>query len=385
VIEIIVPDTQFRIKSWCNQPEEKALEQARNLARLPFLAGDVCLMPDTHSGYGMPIGGVIITDNVIIPNAVGVDIGCGMVAQRSDINISYLSEDNLKTILGKIRNEIPVGFSHRKVGLPDLMPVKENMLPIVAREWENATYQLGTLGGGNHFIELQKDTDGYLWVMIHSGSRNIGKQVADWYVKEALDVNIFGLDPKWELNGFPLDHPMGQQYAAEMEYCLRFALANRQIMLEAVRDCINSVCLANWDKESINIHHNYAALEEHNGKKVWIHRKGATAASKGLVGIIPGSQGTSSYIVEGLGNEASYQSCSHGAGRRMSRAAARKNLNLDEEQKMMNDKGIIHALRGAHDLDEAPGAYKDIQVVMDEQKDLVNPIVQLEAIGVIKG
>ena len=260
-------------------------------------------------------------------------------------------------------------------------------IPIVSSQYASARKQLGTLGGGNHFIEIQKDEHGGIWVMIHSGSRNLGKQVADHYNKIAKELNArwhTQVDPKVDLAFLPFDTPEAKAYFMEMNYCLAFSKANRSKMLTAIKECFNSVTSTGFD-EALDIQHNYAAWENHFGQNVIIHRKGATLARAGQLGIIPGSQGTSSYIVEGLGNPNSFMSCSHGAGRRMGRKEAERTLDLAGEIKRMDDKGIIHAIRGKGELDESPSAYKDIETVMAEQSDLVKIITRLEPMGVIKG
>ena len=374
------------IKSWCDAPENGAVEQAKNLARLPFVFKQICLMPDTHQGYGMPIGGVMATDNVVVPNAVGVDIGCGMCAVQS--SLENISVDDLKIVLGKIREQIPLGFNRHKESQDyTLMPAFENMHDVCEREYTSALNQLGTLGGGNHFIEVQKGSDGHVWVMIHSGSRNLGKQVADHYNKKAEEINAkyYSSVPKeWELAFLPFDCEDGRHYMAEMQYCVDFALANRKLMMTRVEDIIKEVTQATFG-DVINIAHNYARMESHFGKNVLIHRKGATSAREGEIGIVPGSQGTLSYIVQGLGSHESFQSCSHGAGRKMGRKQAQRTLNLDEEKSKLDSQGILHAIRGVDDLDEASGAYKSIDVVMKEQEDLVKPVVELRPLAVVKG
>ena len=380
------------IKSWCNTPEDGCIEQAKNLANLPFLFKHVALMPDTHQGYGMPIGGVIAAQHVIIPNAVGVDIGCGMCVVNTNLTVDIFTIEQLKAVMGEIRKAVPVGFNHHKepcppLAMPGSLAEKSTDMPIVTREFEKARTQLGTLGGGNHFIEIQKDEHGGIWVMIHSGSRNLGKQVADHYNKIAKELNArwhTQVDPKVDLAFLPFDTPEAKAYFMEMNYCLAFSKANRSKMLTAIKECFNSVTSTGFD-EALDIQHNYAAWENHFGQNVIIHRKGATLARAGQLGIIPGSQGTSSYIVEGLGNPNSFMSCSHGAGRRMGRKEAERTLDLAGEIKRMDDKGIIHAIRGKGELDESPSAYKDIETVMAEQSDLVKIITRLEPMGVIKG
>jgi tRNA-splicing ligase RtcB len=401
------------IKSWCNDPEQGAIDQAYELSKLPFIFKQVCLMPDTHQGYGMPVGGVIATKDVVIVNAVGYDIGCGMCAMRT--SLTDITVDQLKAILGGskdhkggIRGRIPVGFNHHKkkqneismpqisrtvfeIGNTGISAVPDPLFyPIISQEFTSALKQLGTLGGGNHFIEIQKGSDGYIWVMIHSGSRNLGYKVAKHYNKVAQDLctkwysNIPKIKGEDGLAFLPLDSEEGEKYICEMNYCLEFAYKNRLHMLENIKEAFLNVVDCTFESE-INIHHNYAVMENHFGQNVMIHRKGATSAKEGELGIIPGSQGTASYIVKGKGNIESFMSCSHGAGRKMSRKKAREELNLEEEQKKLDEQGILHAIRYKNNLDEASSAYKDIDVVMEEQKDLVDIVVKLKPLAVVKG
>lgn len=375
------------ILSWCNNPEEGAIKQAMNISEHPWLVGNVCLMPDTHEGYGMPIGGVVALDNAICPNMVGVDIGCGMLAVRT--SLKEISVDNLKSILGEIRSSIPVGFNHHKTVQSHLIFEDHRWsLPICGQEFESAKHQIGTLGGGNHFIEIQKGSDGFIWFMIHSGSRNLGYKVAKYYNDLANELcSRWKQDKivKDQLAVLPIGTKEARDYINEMNLCLEFSNANRDHMSNFIKEAFNKVIGNVTYDEPINIQHNYATLEHHYDRNVWVHRKGATLARENTVGIIPGSQGTSSYIVKGLGNEASLCSCSHGAGRRMSRSKAKQELNLKEEQEKLNKKGILHAIRGKNDLEEASSAYKDIDVVMEEQKDLVEIKVKLEPLAVVKG
>ncbi len=400
------------IKMWLGDVEDGALDQAKNLARLPFAYRHIALMPDCHQGYGMPIGGVMATKGVVVPNAVGVDIGCGMCAVKT--SLTDIAVDQLKTIMAEIREIVPVGFSHQQEKQDEsLMPEKPyrngNNYPlwlqhegyaVVSREYENALTQLGTLGGGNHFIEIQRGSDSYIWIMIHSGSRNLGFKVAKYYNDLAKKLNEqwhTSVPAEVELAFLPLDTEEGQQYINEMNYCVEFALANRKLMMERVigvfidvisRNNKAGICYAGLGDSfngMINIAHNYASMESHFGKNVMVHRKGATLAREGTIGIIPGSQGTKSYIVEGLGNRESFHSCSHGAGRTMGRKQAQRELDLAEQAEILNSQGILHSIRSEKDLDEAPGAYKDISTVMDNQKDLVKILVELTPLAVVKG
>ena len=378
-------ENRIPIKMWLDDLEAGAMAQARNLANLPFAFSHVAVMPDAHQGYGMPIGGVMATEGVVVPNAVGVDIGCGMCVMKTSLR--ELPEGEIKGILDLIRKYIPVGFKHHSK--PQLgMPIRgDGDSPIVDREMSKARKSLGTLGGGNHFIELQYDEEGFLWVMIHSGSRNLGLQVAKHYNELAKNLNAAwhsSIDPKWDLAFLPLTSEYGGRYIREMDYCIQYALANRTMMLERVREFIMEIVYGSKEFEQpINIAHNYARLEHHFGRDVMVHRKGATSARNGEIGIIPGSQGTASYIVRGLGNPQSFTSCSHGAGRKMGRKQATRELNLAKEQALM--EGIIHGIRTENDLDEAPGAYKDIEKVMANQADLVEIVTELHPLAVVKG
>ncbi len=378
------------IKMWLDDVESGALEQARNLANYPFAVQHIALMPDCHQGFGMPIGGVMATQEVIVPNAVGVDIGCGMCAVQT--SLTDIQRPDLLQIMSGIRSRIPVGFKHHKRAQDlRLMPSVEDErnMPVVDREYDSATRQVGTLGGGNHFIELQKGSDGNIWVMVHSGSRNIGKQVADYYNRMAIRLNEKWKSPVprgYQLAYLPIDSREGQQYIREMHYCVDFALASRKLMMERSLNVIKSFIPGGFETAPmINIAHNYAAFEKHYGLDVVVHRKGATKASTDTVGIIPGSQGANSYIVKGKGNINSFESCSHGAGRTMGRKEAIRSLDLAAELKKLNDQGILHAIRGRRDLEEAAGAYKDISKVMQQQEDLVDILCELSPLAVIKG
>lgn len=396
--------------------EQGAIDQIKNVSSLPFVFNHTSLMPDAHQGFGICIGGVVATENVISPAMVGVDIGCGMCAVKT--SLTEIDKDTLKKIMSEIRKVIPLGRNHHKEAQDtSLMPkskwlewgdsevgvaVRGDMLSsICAREYRSALKQIGTLGGGNHFIEIQKGSDGYIWIMIHSGSRNIGLKVAEHYSKLAYDLNVKWhaktfLPSNWKdsLAFFPVDSEEGQNYLMEMNYCVDFALANRKLMMERIIDCFpfpvgfNPKIEYNKNLDDpnkmINIAHNYAKQENHFGVNVWVHRKGATLATEDTVGIIPGSQGTKSYIVKGKGNRDAFNSCSHGAGRILGRNQARIKLDLETEKKKLNDLGIIHSIRSVSDLDEAAGAYKPIDEVMANQSDLVEILVELSPLAVIK-
>ncbi len=375
------------IKLWLDDMEEGALAQAKNLANLPFTFKHIAIMPDSHQGYGMPIGGVLATNNVVIPNAVGVDIGCGMCAMKTDIKEVNIKQ--LKSIIRIGRKLIPVGFKwHNNVQDELLMPDYHGGLFIVNQHYEKATKQIGTLGGGNHFIEIQKGSDGFIWVMIHSGSRNLGYKVAEHYnnIAKKLNRSYHSIVTKnMDLAFLPIESDEAKNYLNEMKYCVEFALANRMLMMNRMIEAFKKVIGPFEHDEIINESHNFAAWENHFGENVMVHRKGATRAYKGELGMIPGSQGTKSFIVRGLGNPESFKSCSHGAGRKLGRKQAQRELNLQHEIKLLNNQGIIHSIHKQKDLDEASGAYKDIDVVMENQKDLAEIVVELRPLAVLKG
>lgn len=380
------------VKIWTDKVEESAMRQIENLTTLPFLFHHLAIMPDVHAGMGMPIGGVLACKDAVIPNAVGVDIGCGMCAVKTNWKVEEIPNDVLrKRIMRGIRNRIPLGMDHHKTAQDKkYLPIGHDIdkTEIVKLRQNAITKEVGTLGGGNHFIELQKDEEGTLWIMIHSGSRNLGKLVGEHYNHLAAE-----LSEKWHsvvpqeirLPYLPLSADEFHAYWREMEYCIDFALCNRKLMMERIQEVIKDVISDIEFEPMINIAHNYATWEEHFGERVVVHRKGATLAAEGTIGIIPGSQGTASYIVEGLGNPDSFCSCSHGAGRAMSRTAAIRDLNMKEEVERLEARGIIHAIRGQSDMQEASGAYKDIETVMANELDLVKVRTRLLPVAVIKG
>jgi len=386
----IITTERIPIKLWLGDIEEGAMLQARNVANLPFAFKHIAIMPDSHEGYGMPIGGVLATTDTVVPNAVGVDIGCGMCAMKTSLD--NIPRDALKKVMSGIRELVPLGFKHHEKKQDMALMPATNHLPlngIVYREFENARRQIGTLGGGNHFIEIQCGSDGHIWIMVHSGSRNIGLKVAEHYngLARALNDKYYsGVEKSKNLAFLPCDTEAARDYFTEMQYCIDFAFANRKLMMNNIALVLADQLGKDFVKlEFVNIAHNYARWENHFNTPVVVHRKGATSARAGETGIVPGSQGTQSYIVRGKGNTESFQSCSHGAGRIMGRKQAQKNLNLDNEIARLNQAGIIHSIRSQKDLDEAPGAYKNIDKVMEDQQDLVEILVTLLPVAVIKG
>jgi tRNA-splicing ligase RtcB len=390
-VQQIITTEKIPLLLWLDQLDKEALQQARNLANLPCAFHHVAIMADAHVGYGMPIGGVLATTGAVIPNGVGVDIGCGMRAMRT--GLTEVDPAQLKKILSGLRAAVPLGFKHHTKpqplhALPDL-GAKERDLPVVVEEFESARRQVGTLGGGNHFMEIQQGSDNRVWLMVHSGSRNLGYKVAGFYnnvaVRMAKTGGKYAIPKEWQLAALPLASTEAQRYIQEMEYCVAFAQANRREMIAVFQEIVADITGCSEFEEALDVAHNYAANETHFSKEVWVHRKGATRAFRGEYGIIPGSQGSHSYIVRGLGNPQSFMSCSHGAGRVLGRKEAQRVLNLQEEIGKLNSRHVLHSIRRRSDLEEAPGAYKDIGVVIANQRDLVEVVVELQPLAVVKG
>lgn len=380
------------VKIWTDVVEDSAMRQIENLTTLPFLFHHLAIMPDVHSGMGMPIGGVLACKDVVIPNAVGADIGCGMCAVKTNWKASSISAEVMrKKIMSGIRNRIPLGKNHHQQRQDEkYLPVGHDIdkLHIIKSRIDSIHYEVGTLGGGNHFIELQKDEEDNLWIMLHSGSRNLGKRVGDYYNQIAQKLNerwYSAIPASIKMAFLPQNSNEFGAYWAEMKYCIDFALCNRRLMMQRIEEVLADTLVGIEFEPMINIAHNYAAVEHHFGSDVIVHRKGATLAQEGVIGIIPGSQGTASYIVEGLGNPQSFCSCSHGAGRVLSRTAAINTLNMAEEVRQLEEKGIIHAIQHQNDMQEATGAYKNIEDVIAQEADLVKVKYRLLPVAVIKG
>lgn len=400
-MEWIKNDKHFMvpIKSWCRDVEAGAWAQASDLARHPVVFRHVALMPDCHQGYGMPIGGVIGCRDAVIPNAVGVDIGCGMGAVRTDLPVSKVSENQLRKTMTAIKESIPCGegHAHKKPqsweGLEDLELYAESGW-FSRHVADLAKRNLGTLGGGNHFIEIQAGDDDLVWLMIHSGSRHLGNAIARHYHTLAVELNRkwYSGAPNKDLSFLPASSDEGRDYIRDMNFALSYARENRRRIMDRFMDAFSAVFTHVRFEPPINIHHNYASLENHFGRNIWVHRKGATSARKNELGIIPGSMGAPSYIVEGLGNPESFMSCSHGAGRTMGRNQASQNLTPEACDRAM--AGIVYdgwkkvkrgKTKGLFDLGEAPQAYKNIDSVIQSELDLIEPLVKLRPLGVVKG
>ncbi|MBD3329396.1 RtcB family protein [Candidatus Dojkabacteria bacterium] len=373
-MEIITANTKIPIHTWIpfDQLDQKTVQQVENIANLPFAYHHVALMPDAHVGYGMPIGGILATNEYIVPNAVGVDIGCGMVAVRTSINLDEFLEKR-DQIAHQIARSIPRGFHKHKT--PQDHPFFNSLpdLKIIQDEIPTITRQIGTLGGGNHFIDILYDEDEFIWIMIHSGSRNIGKKIADLYHRKAVEFTLakFEKYPHKELSALPINSSDGQDYLTGMKFAQNFAYHNRQRMLETVKLVFHEFLGKIEFMDEVNIHHNYASEEEHFGRNVWVHRKGAISASKGEWGIIPGSMATNSYITVGKGNPDSFCSASHGAGRKKGRKQSKRDHNWDEVRNELERLDIeLIAVKKANAIEEFSQAYKNIDNVLKMQSDL---------------
>lgn len=376
------------IMSWADDLDDATMTQARNLANLPFAFHHVALMADAHVGFGMPIGGVFAALGQVIPHAVGLDIGCGMVAWPTNIPQRDLLPVRDR-ILNDIQRSVPTGFEWHKTSQAEKTSLFDDMpdVPALRAERAKAEMQLGSLGGGNHFLELQADPEGMVWAMVHSGSRNLGKQMGERYDAIARNKNRAGSSPvplEWGLAHLPIGSAAGQEYLEVMTWCLRFAAESRRLMAEQIQHALDRHFPGVTPGEPIAIHHNYAAIETHFGEQVVVHRKGAVHAV-GRV-IVPGSMGTASYIGEGLANSDSFESCSHGAGRRMGRKQAKRELPRELVMQQLRDRDVaLYKVRKGDVAEEAPDAYKDIEDVMGHQGDLVRPVVRLTPLGVVKG
>lgn len=391
-LPLVLTPGRVPILSWATELDDAALRQATNLSDLSIAIDHVALMPDAHAGYGMPIGGVLFADAAVVPYAIGVDIGCGVALVETDLTVDDLPPRLLHRLLVAIDAGVPTGFEKR--ASPVSRDVAESAIggerpPSVAQAWlDRARWQLGTLGGGNHFLELQRDSAGRVFVMLHSGSRNLGKTICDEYHKRALafdrasDIRL----PHVELAYLPSGTDDFAGYWSAMEYALRFAAANRSWMLDVVEDAFAANTRIGRFERVVDVHHNYAVWERHLGQDGIVHRKGAVRARAGEIVLIPGSMGTASYVGEGLGNADSFETCQHGAGRTMSRHAARRAMTSDEVYREMADMGVV--LRSSEPkgvAEEAAFAYKDIESVMAASASLVRPTKRLTPIGVVKG
>lgn len=387
-----------------SEVEQSALDQIRNVSNLPWTYG-VRIMPDVHYGKGATVGSVIAMEQAVSPAAVGVDIGCGMAAVRTSLNLEDLPDD-LGPLRAAIESAVPVGFHAYDRWSP--VVDQDAQLDRRFRDMENSfwrlrapqiheragkmTSQCGTLGGGNHFIELCSDEHGVIWITLHSGSRNIGKEIADRHIERAklLDHNQFLTGESKDLAVFLKGSPEMEDYLHDLYWAQDYALLNRHIMLETVKRTVrqwsgddpNSVVSSVRFEDPIQCHHNYVSEETYDGVDLIITRKGAIRAGSSEFGLIPGSMGTGSYVVRGLGNELSFNSASHGAGRKMSRGAAKRSFTTDD---LVEQTRGVECRKDSGVVDEIPGAYKDLESVMDAQIDLVEPIHRLTTLLCVKG
>ncbi|MBM3985605.1 MAG: RtcB family protein [Planctomycetes bacterium] len=392
----VITGNRHPIKVWTDDVEASALAQLRNLASLPFIHHHVAAMPDVHWGLGATVGSVLAMKGAIIPAAVGVDIGCGMCAVRLSLTAGDLP-DSLAVVRAQIERDVPVGFAEhgdRRMPFDPLdqaglvrgfASLREAHPGIRQREEGRVWRQVGTLGGGNHFIEVCLDEQQRVWVMLHSGSRNIGKVIADYFItraKERMEQESVAL-PDADLAWLPDGSRDFDDYVSAVSWAQEYALENRRAMLRLVLAALGRRLppFTAMD-EAINCHHNYVSRESHFGADVLVTRKGAIRARTGDLGIVPGSMGTRSYIVRGKGQPDSFDSCSHGAGRRMSRGQAKRTLTLGD---LARQTVGVECRKDADVLDEAPAAYKDIDAVMENQRDLVEVVHTLKQVLCVKG
>jgi tRNA-splicing ligase RtcB (3'-phosphate/5'-hydroxy nucleic acid ligase) len=388
-----------KLYNWASSLEPEALLQAERTARLPVV-DRVALMPDAHFGMGATVGSVIATENVVIPAAVGVDIGCGMIAAQLALTSNDLPDD-LAPFLDTLERVVPagVGRGHVTQSPAAIVPWRKTLLPSASvnlrdsKLMKTAASQLGSLGSGNHFFEVCLDEDDGVWVVLHSGSRGIGNKLAQLHIKVAKKLaraNSTKLEDQ-DLAYLEGGTPEFDAYIYDMLWAQDYAAANREVMMdEALREFTQLVDplgqreTASYELQRINCHHNFTQREVHDGRELWITRKGAIKAAQGDYGVIPGSMGTRSYIVRGLGESTSFNSCSHGAGRRMSRAAAKKRFTTADLTEVMGDRVWLES-KAESLIDEIPMSYKDIDRVMYDQRDLVYPIAILHQVLNYKG
>jgi len=385
------------VKIWTPDIDQGSIEQLSNLSRLPFIHDHVAAMPDVHLGIGATVGAVIPTLGAIIPAAVGVDIGCGMNALRLSLKANQLP-DSLRRVRSSIESAIPVGFNMHKQDMAKrstIVTLQKDLNTILDKHpkitnlhkkpYQTWIRQLGTLGGGNHFIEICLDENDDVWVMLHSGSRGIGNAIGRYFIAQAKrDMeNQLGSLPHKDLAYFTEGAQHFEDYVQAVHWAQDYAMWNRREMMRLIIEALRDILpLFEITKEAINCHHNYVAIENHYEKQVFITRKGAIRAGEGELGIIPGSMGARSFIVRGKGNKSSFCSCAHGAGRAMSRTQAKKRFNhrdLEAQTKGVEcrkDKGVV---------DEIPAAYKNIDTVMENQSDLVDVVHTLKQVVCVKG
>jgi RNA-splicing ligase RtcB len=385
---VVPTEISPNVLSWASELDDATREQAARTARVPVVTGHLALMPDAHLGKGATIGSVIPTESAVIPSAVGVDIGCGMAARRLDLTQDGLPDDLARWIT-EMERTVPAGLGrwHGEPSAAALAWFAEHPPPPTLRDPGKAAAQLGTLGSGNHFIELATDEDSRIWILLHSGSRGGGNELATLHTKtarklhEGLGTRLEDPELAWLQEGTP----EFDAYLRDLRWSQAFARENRRLLLASTHRALERVLgreVAIADE--VNCHHNFTEREEHAGRTIWVTRKGAIRARVGDRGLIPGAMGQRSYVIRGLGNPLAYASCAHGAGRRMSRRQARKQLTLESFGEAMGAAVWQHASARAL-LDEHPQAYKPIDVVMRDQADLVQVEHELHGIANYKG
>lgn len=396
IAQIFSDNLKVPVKVWTNDIDLISIEQLRNVACLPFVFRHVAAMPDVHAGMGATIGSVIATKGAVIPAAVGVDVGCGMLAVKTNLKKEMFDERDLGRLMTEILNRVPVGREQRKkdqirtsacepfeAPLAEILAKEPEMLkPMVRSDWRA---QLGTLGSGNHFIELTADEDGCLWIMLHTGSRGVGNIMASFFISKAKELSKASGEVLPDINLASLKEGTEEfeLYMKAVHWAQAYAMTNRQVILDDVLEAIRVLRPeVSLEGEIVNCHHNYVAQETHFGETVWVTRKGAIRARLGEKGIIPGSMGARSYIVEGLGNPESFCSSSHGAGRKMSRTEAKKHFTVEDLEKQTQN---VVCRKDAGVLDEIPGAYKSIEEVMLNQSDLTKTLHELRQVLCVKG
>jgi tRNA-splicing ligase RtcB len=396
-IKKVIADQRVPVKIWTDDVDERSIEQLTNIASLPFIHHHVAAMPDVHLGIGATIGSVIATHKAIIPAAVGVDLGCGMVAARLSLTANEIDEKSLQKVFDQISRDVPVGraqHSDERVLVDASKPFEPGLKSLTDRhpellkafgKFSKWTNQMGTLGGGNHFIEVCLDETNQVWVMLHSGSRGIGNAIASYFIALARkDMERWMIQlPDRDLAYFPEGSEHFADYVEAVHWAQDYAMQNRTSMLELVLAALQRhLPPFTVTTEAVNCHHNYVAQEHHYGENVWVTRKGAIRARQGDLGIVPGSMGARSFIVRGLGNPESFCSSAHGAGRKMSRTAAEKQFTVADM--VAQTKGVI-CRKDKDVIDEIPGAYKDIDQVMANQADLTEILHTLKQVVCVKG
>ena len=390
---ITIKGRNVPIELWApiEEVDTQVITQLKNVAALPWVAHHVAVMPDVHLGKGATVGSVIAMHGAVAPAAVGVDIGCGMAAVKTSLTSKDLPDD-LRRVRLEIENAIPVGrMSHDTAAwqhAPD--PLRDAGQALMDRyattdapvNTGTVACQMGTLGGGNHFIEICLDTDDTVWLMLHSGSRNVGKVLAEHHIEIARRLKHNEALEDRDLAVFLAGTKVFDAYRRDLYWAQEYARFNRQMMLHLLEDVMRKFLPRVTFAEPISCHHNYVAEEVHFGEEVLVTRKGAIRAGRGELGIIPGSMGTKSYIVSGLGNPQSFESASHGAGRRMSRTQARKRFTLRD---LKDQTAGVECRKDSGVIDETPKAYKNIDSVMKQQQDLVEIVAELKRIVCVKG